>query len=650
MIDIMVPGRQPENLDPQEAKPAVTDAATPREEIDQDVRAHPSAVHAVRLLLILAVVLIAALGLEAVFGRTGERIATQMCVSIAAIAALAIFSGNSGIISFGHAAFMALGAYTSGLLTSPTGIQRSLLPDLPAVLAGWEMSIPMANVAALIVGLAFAAVTGLALLRLKDASATIATLGILIIVHSVLIGARHITKGSQTFYGLPRITTFEVALFLAMILVALAYIYRESRWGLALRAVRDDETAAETLGINARRARIIAWMVSGALATLVGAYYGHMLGAFSPREFYFTLTFSLVAMLVIGGLTTVSGAVGGVLVVTALQDSLRQIEGGFSLGGIEVPAFFGMTTVALGLLILAVIYFRPEGIFGNRELRLPALERALGRIFPARTVAATPPRDADEGDDLVIEGLTKTFVGLTATDDLNFTIKAGHITGLIGPNGAGKSTLVNMLTGQYAPTSGSMRYGKIELGEVAAHGIAGLGIARTFQNIRLFHRLTMRENVLVAALSAGNRGAAAEAIVQRELAAMGLGHMANAEASGLSYGARRKVEIARCLATNPAILLLDEPAAGMNPDETRELGTQLRRIAEARGIGLLLIEHDLEFVNALCAHIIVLNRGKKIAEGTPAEIGGHPAVVEAYMGRARARRDTLQPTQREIPT
>ncbi|MFD0860127.1 branched-chain amino acid ABC transporter ATP-binding protein/permease [Roseovarius aquimarinus] len=628
----------------------MTDTAAPRQEARTESRARPGVLHAVRLALILSVVLIASLGLEALFGRTGERIATQMCVSIAAIAALAIFSGNSGIISFGHAAFMALGAYTSGILTSPAGIQRSLLPDLPAALAGWELSIPMANGAALLVGLGFAALTGLALLRLKDASATIATLGILIIVHSVLIGARHITKGSQTFYGLPRITTFEVALYLAMILVALAYIFRESRWGLALRAVRDDETAAETLGINARRARIVAWMLSGALATLVGAYYGHMLGAFSPKEFYFTLTFSLVAMLVIGGLTTVSGAVGGVLVVTALQDSLRQIEGGFTLGGIEVPAFFGVTTVALGLLILAVIYFRPEGLFGNRELRIPALERGLARVFPAPDSQAAPPKDARAGDDLVIEGLTKTFVGLTATDDLSFVIRAGHVTGLIGPNGAGKSTLVNMLTGQYAPTSGSMRYGSVDLNAVAAHGIAGLGIARTFQNIRLFHRLTVRENVLVAAQAAGHRGAAAEAVALRELAAMGLSAMASAEASSLSYGARRKVEIARCLATDPAILLLDEPAAGMNPDETRELGAQLRRIAEERGIGLLLIEHDLEFVNALCGHIIVLNRGKKIAEGTPAEIGGHPAVIEAYMGRARAGRETIQPNPREIPT
>lgn len=617
--------------------------------IDASVRKpSPLAVHATRLTLIMAVVVVAALGLEVVFGRTGERIATQMCVSIAAIAALAVFSGNSGIVSFGHAAFMAVGAYASGLMTMPGSIQRSLLPDLPAALAGWELSVPLANGLTLLIGLVMAAATGLALLRLKGASATIATLGILIIVHSVLIGARHITKGSQTFYGLPRITTFEVALLLALVMVGLAYLFRESRRGLALRAVRDNETAAETLGVNPRRARAVGWILSGTLATLVGAYYGHMLGAFSPKEFYFTLTFSLVAMLVVGGLTTVSGAVGGVLVVTALQDSLRQIEGGFTLGSVEVPTFFGMTTVALGLLILGVIYFRPEGLFGVREIGSRALERAVGRLLPQSRSLPTPLPRVHEEDDLVIEHLTKTFSGLTATDDLSFTIAAGRITGLIGPNGAGKSTLVNMLTGQYAATSGNMRFGQVDLGAVVPHDIANLGLARTFQNIRLFHRLTVRENVLVAAQASGHRGAQAEAVVIRELQAMGLDGLADATASALSYGARRKLEIARCLATDPAILLLDEPAAGMNPEETRELGKQLQRIAQTRGIGMLLIEHDLEFVNALCAHVIVLNRGRKIAEGTPAEIGGHPAVVEAYMGRARDRNTQSKQTQQEV--
>jgi branched-chain amino acid transport system permease protein len=605
----------------------------------------PFAVHATRLTLIMAVVLASAFGLEAVFGRTGERIATQMCISIAAVAALAVFSGNSGIVSFGHAAFMGVGAYASGLMTMPANVQRSLLPDLPVAMAGWELSIPLANGLTLFIGLLVAAVTGFTLLRLKGASATIATLGILIIAHSVLIGARHITKGSQTFYGLPRITTFEVALLFALVMVGLAYLFRESRWGLALRAVRDNETAAETLGINPRRARITGWILSGMLATLVGAYYGHMLGAFSPREFYFTLTFSMVAMLVVGGLTTVSGAVGGVLIVTALQDGLRQIEGGFILGTVEVPAFFGMTTIALGLLILFVIYFRPEGLFGDVELASRRLERAVGCLLPQSPHVTAPPTRTHGSDDLVIENLTKTFSGLTATDDLSFTIAAGHITGLIGPNGAGKSTLVNMLTGQYAATSGKMKFGHVDLGAVAPHNFANLGLARTFQNIRLFHRLTVRENVLVAAQAAGHRGAKAEAVVARELRAIGLDSMADAIAASLPYGARRKLEIARCLATDPAILLLDEPAAGMNPIETRELGEQLRRIAEARGIGMLLIEHDLEFVNALCAHIIVLNRGRKIAEGTPAEIGENPAVVEAYMGRARVR---LNKPQQEI--
>jgi branched-chain amino acid transport system permease protein len=580
-------------------------------------------------------VVVAAIGLQIIFGRAGERVATQMCVSIAAVSALAIFSGNSGIISFGHAAFMGFGAYAAGLMTMPVSIQRSLLPDLPTFMAGLEYSIPLAHGLTIVVGFVVATVTGLALLRLKDASATISTLGLLIIVHSIFVATRSITKGSQTFYGLPRITTFEVALILSLALLVVCYIFRESRWGLAVRAVRDDEVAAETLGVNPRAARVRAWILSATLATFVGAYYGHLLGAFSPREFYFSLTFSLVAMLIVGGLTTVSGAVGGVLIVTALQDSLRQIESGFTIFSIEVPSIFGLTTAALGLLILLVIYLRPEGLWGNQELTSPRFERWLGNKLPKQKLPEIPAIAEVSDADLHIESVTKQFGGLKAIDDVSFTIKSGCITGLIGPNGAGKSTLVNMLTAQYDATEGQMTFGDVSLRQIAPHEITRVGLARTFQNIRLFPLLTVRENVLVSAHASGHRGAEAHAVVARELQAMELMEHADARADALSYGARRKLEIARCLATEPSILLLDEPAAGMNPQETRDLGDQLRRIADTRGIAMLLIEHDLEFVNALCEHVVVLNRGRKIAEGSPKEIGDHPDVIEAYLGKSQ---------------
>jgi len=584
---------------------------------------------------VLLVALIAGISLAMwlVLGRTGERIATQMCVNVAAVVALSVFTGNSGIVSFGHSAFMAIGAYTAGLLTMPAGLQKMAVPMLPAFIAGHEMSFALALVAVVVVGLVVAFASGLPISRLQGASATIATLGLLIIVHSVLIGAREITRGSQTFYGVPRVTTFWVALGAAIAFAILARMFRESRWGLELRAVRDNESAAEALGINAQRARLVGWTVSGALAAVAGALYGHMLGAFSPHTFYFGLMFAMVAMLIVGGMATVSGAVVGVVVVTMLQDTVRQFEGGFTVAGVEMPSVFGLTTVALSVAILLVIWLRPEGLLGRRELRLPgfgALFRAFGpRAEPAAPVAvrAVAPLDVD--------GLSRSFAGLKAVDNATFDVPSARVTGLIGPNGAGKSTLVNLLTGQFRADEGRAHFGETDITALSPHTIAKLGLSRTFQNIRLFGNLTVFENVLVAALPHASGRADARARALREIEALDLGGEAGTYADNLPYGARKRLEIARCLAMEPAMILLDEPAAGMNPEETSDLADRLTALTETRGIGLLLIDHDLEFVNRLSSSIVVINRGAVIARGTPEEIRHNDAVIEAYIGRGR---------------
>lgn len=594
----------------------------------------------------LAVTVVAvAVALQVFLGRTGERIATQLCVNIAAIVSLSIFSGNSGIVSFGHAAFLGIGAYLSGILTMPSVIQGSALPNLPEFMAAHELSLLASFIVVAAVGAIIALVIGLPISRLNGASATIATLGILIIVHSVLVGTRDITRGSQTFYGVPRLTTLELALVASVVFVCIARLYRESRYGLMLRAVRDNEPAAVSIGINPRRARQIGWVVSGTLATVAGALYGHMLGAFSPREFYFTMTFGMVAMLIVGGMMTVSGAVWGVIVVTLLQDSVRQIEGGFTLGPVEFPQIFGLTTATLGLLILLVIWLRPDGIFGKREASLPGLQRLIRRR--SRHHGASKEEDRSykvsksaianqrSSNSLKIENLTKRFSGLTAVDCASFSVPIGTITGLIGPNGAGKSTIVNLLTGHLPSSEGSVRFGSADVLQTPTHRIAQLGLVRTFQNNRLFENLTVYENILVTALAAGYSRRKAVDIAQRELNALDLLSEAKELASSLPYGARKRLEIARCLAQEPTLILLDEPAAGMNPEETADLGKRLETLSQERGFGTLLIDHDLEFVNKLSSSIIVLNRGRVIAEGTPEDIRNNPDVIEAYIGKGR---------------
>lgn len=600
------------------------------------LRYQPARVRAsnvLRTAVSIALVIAVAIGLSVIFGRTGERIAIQMSINVAAVVALGVYCGNTGIVSFGHGAFMAVGAYVSGILTMPAGLQRSALPDLPAFLAGHEASIWVALICVALAGLAFAALSGAAVSRLAGSSATIATLCLLIIVHSVAVSAREITRGSQTFYGLPRVIDLSFAVGAAVVFILIARWYRESAQGLFARAVRDDPDAAAALGISAQRTRFVAWCLSGAMMTVVGALYGHMLGAFSPSSFYLGLVFAQIAMLIVGGIASVGGAVAGVLAVTLLQDSVRQLEGGASIAGIALPEVFGLTTIALGLAILLVIWRRPMGLVGRFELGPGPGARIMGRIRRATEPAGAPPRVADVT--LSAQNLTKSFAGIKAVSDVSFDAPSGQITGLIGPNGAGKSTLVNLLTRQYHADHGAAHFAGHDLSRMSPQQITRQGVSRSFQNLRLFSGLTVYENVLVGALAAGHGRRQAAAITLRELAAFDLGDLSAIHAMSLPYGARKRLEIARALAQDPSVLLLDEPAAGMNPAETDDLANRLERVAQERGIGILLIDHDLHFVNRLSQRIVVMNRGLLIAHGTPEQVREDPDVIEAYIGRGR---------------
>lgn len=620
------------------------------------VHSHPAhlalANHA-RTFACLAFLIAVAAGLTLIFGRSGERIAVQLCVNVAAVVALGVYCGNTGIVSFGHGAFMALGAYLSGILTMPAGLQRTALPQLPDFLAGYEVSLWVSFPVVAIVGLCFAALSGSAIARLIGASATIATLGLLIIVHGVAIGAREITRGSQTFFGVPRVVDLSLALGVALVFIVIARLFRESAHGLFARAARDDPDAAAALGINPRRTRFIAWCVSGTLATVAGALYGHMLGAFSPASFYLGLVFAHVAMMIVGGMASVGGAVVGVVAVTLLQDTVRQFEGGFDLFGMAVPAVFGLTTVALGLAILLVIWLRPTGIVGSFELGPSATVGWLARFGTPTQPAKAPP--VVQSATLSPQNMSKSFAGVKAVRDVTFDAPTGQITGLIGPNGAGKSTLVNLLTRQYEADAGATLFKGTDLTTTARENIARAGVGRSFQNLRLFQGLTVYENVLVAALAAGHPRALAASVALREIAAFDLTNWVGTRADALPYGARKRLEIARALAQEPSILLLDEPAAGMNPAETDDLATRLLDIGTTRGIGILLIDHDLRFVNRLSKWIVVMNRGELIAQGTPDTIQSDPAVIEAYIGRGRtaaaaAGTQTHSQTQPTPPT
>ena len=582
-------------------------------------------------LALAAIVALLTIALAFVFGAQGARIATLFLMSLMGVLALSVFTGNSGIVSFGHTAFMGIGAYVSGILTMPVAVQKGALPALPAFLAGHEMSLALALLFVLLAGIAAGLLTGLPIARLSGSGASIATLALLIIIHVVLVGAREITRGSQTFYGVPSLTTLWVALPLAAVFIVVARVFKDMPAGLRLRAARENEVAAAASGVNLFSARYGGWVLSAALATVTGAVYGHFLGAFSPKDFYFDLMFTMIAMLIVGGMLTVTGAIVGTALITAVIQVLRQVESGQLLWGTEVPVVFGLTQLGLGLALLIAIWRRPLGIAGLHELSLgsPSQVPVAG--------AETPAAARSAGGALEVKGLTKRFGGLVAAEDVSFRVETGKIIGLIGPNGAGKTTIVNMICGQLSPDSGSASLdGAIITGE-SPNVIARAGLGRTFQAVRLFDRLTVAENIRVAALSVEPGPAETLAAVAQLMARLELAADAHRFAGTLAYGARRRLEVARALALKPRYLLLDEPAAGMNAAETDALVAALSKIRDDFGLGLLVIEHDMRLIMRLCDRIVVVNKGQKIAEGTPEAVRGDDRVVEAYIGRRRER-------------
>ena len=586
--------------------------------------------HMVLSISVIVITVVIASLLAGILGGASERVLTVFFISLIAVLGMGVYSGNSGILTFGHLSFMAIGAYTASILTLPATLKTATLPKLPIWLAETETGLLLAIVVAVLLTMAVAIVVGFAFGKLEGSAATISTLGLLIIVHGVAIGWRDVTRGSQTFFGIPRETSLWVAAAGCILALVIARLYRDSISGLRLRAGRENAIAASAVGVRIPRERLIAFVISAALMALSGALIAHFLGAISPKKFYFTDTFLLLAMLIVGGMSTVTGAVTGAVVITVVIEVLRRFEGGFSVLGIEFPSVFGTTQIGIGLIILFAMFRKPEGLAGLKEWE--------ERLFPARRKVAldaitTKSKKLDPVP-LTATRMTMKFGGLIAVNDVSITLNEGEILGLIGPNGSGKTTLMNMLSGVLIPTSGEFKRGNETLSGFVSHQIADRGIARTFQNIRLFSELSVYQNVLVAALSTKG-GRDADIRTETAMDQMGVIVHATDNAGTLSYGDQRRVEIARALACDPSLLFLDEPAAGMNREETDDLMQSLRSLTQDLGIGILLVDHDLKLINQLCDRIAVLNEGQLIAQGTPAQIRTDPAVIEAYLGPNR---------------
>jgi branched-chain amino acid transport system permease protein len=540
------------------------------------------------------------------------NILMQAATYAIAVFGLSIVLGLCGQINLAQAAFFALGAYGVGL-----GTVDYHLPFFLCLLGGVALA-----------GAAGAAL-GLATLRLGGHYLAMVTISFQQILTVVLINATGFTHGPDGVSSIGRPSWFAsgqafLALAVAALTVSGYLVWRlaDTRLGRAMRAVRDNELAASAAGVDVFRTKVIAFALCAGLGGLGGGLFAGGFSYVSPDQFAFSDSIVLLTMALLGGAGSPVGSVIGTALLILIPEWLRFLK--------SVP---GLYLAIYGATVILIVIFMPEGIWGFIR-RLFAM-RPRGRSWPP---APRPLAPADSGANIALEvrGLAKYFGGLKAVDGVDFQVRRGRVHALIGPNGSGKTTTLNVVTGLLRASAGAIFVDGVDVTGLAPHKRTASGLARTFQNIRLFRSMTALENVVIGAERDGNAlveggGDALRGRARAALDFVGLGARASQTIPSFSYGHQRLIEIARALAANPTVLLLDEPAAGLNSSEKKALHDLLDRIA-AQGLTILIIDHDMTLIAGVARHLTVLNFGKRIADGDTAEVLRQPEVVAAYLG------------------